>query len=338
MTAARSGGPRCPTAPGATNTVHPTTSSPSTDRGESVPPSPSATWRPGGWWVAPGSWTCAGGSGARRARRGGDRRHLAERQGTAHADEHRGQAASVHPRLRRLAGAERVAARAPTSATSAAAGASSSLGTSFEGVLRHHRPSKVDGEQGELRNSAMFTRWSTTTGRRWRRSCVRASPTRPSDYGRRRHGHADGDSAPRSRRAFATPSPRRRRPGWNGPAITSPSSTSTPSGSSRRWASTSTAPTWPGPRRPTPWFTSTASCWASVTGLVFVYPTWWSGPPAVLKGWLERVFVPGVAFDFDDKRQDPPRPHPHPPDHRHQHLRLAVELRQDRQRQRPADA
>jgi putative NADPH-quinone reductase len=34
--------------------------------------------------------------------------------------------------------------------------------------------------------------------------------------------------------------------------------------------------------------------------LVFVYPTWWSGPPAVLKGWLERVLVPGVAFTFDD--------------------------------------
>ena len=33
--------------------------------------------------------------------------------------------------------------------------------------------------------------------------------------------------------------------------------------------------------------------------LVFVYPTWWSGPPAVLKGWLERVLVPGVAFTFD---------------------------------------
>ena len=33
--------------------------------------------------------------------------------------------------------------------------------------------------------------------------------------------------------------------------------------------------------------------------LVFVYPTWWSGPPAILKGWLERVMVPGVAFRFD---------------------------------------
>ena len=33
--------------------------------------------------------------------------------------------------------------------------------------------------------------------------------------------------------------------------------------------------------------------------LVFVYPTWWSGLPAVLKGWLERVMVPGVGFRFD---------------------------------------
>ena len=35
--------------------------------------------------------------------------------------------------------------------------------------------------------------------------------------------------------------------------------------------------------------------------LVFVYPTWWSGLPAVLKGWLERVMVPGVAFRFDER-------------------------------------
>lgn len=30
--------------------------------------------------------------------------------------------------------------------------------------------------------------------------------------------------------------------------------------------------------------------------LVFVYPTWWYGPPAMLKGWLERVWVPHVTF------------------------------------------
>jgi NAD(P)H dehydrogenase (quinone) len=39
--------------------------------------------------------------------------------------------------------------------------------------------------------------------------------------------------------------------------------------------------------------------WAEV--LVFIYPTWWAGLPAVLKGWLERVMVPGVAFAFDEK-------------------------------------
>ena len=38
--------------------------------------------------------------------------------------------------------------------------------------------------------------------------------------------------------------------------------------------------------------------WADV--LVFVYPTWWSTLPAQLKGWLERVMRPGVAFVFDE--------------------------------------
>lgn len=35
--------------------------------------------------------------------------------------------------------------------------------------------------------------------------------------------------------------------------------------------------------------------------LVFVYPTWWFGLPAILKGWLERVLVPGVAFVFNPR-------------------------------------
>jgi NAD(P)H dehydrogenase (quinone) len=38
--------------------------------------------------------------------------------------------------------------------------------------------------------------------------------------------------------------------------------------------------------------------WAEA--LVLIFPTWWSGLPAILKGWLERVMVPGVAFRFDD--------------------------------------
>lgn len=36
--------------------------------------------------------------------------------------------------------------------------------------------------------------------------------------------------------------------------------------------------------------------WAEA--LVLVFPTWWSGMPAILKGWLDRVFLPGVAFDL----------------------------------------
>jgi NAD(P)H dehydrogenase (quinone) len=36
--------------------------------------------------------------------------------------------------------------------------------------------------------------------------------------------------------------------------------------------------------------------WAE--GLVVIYPTWFYGPPAILKGWLERVFLPGVSFEI----------------------------------------
>lgn len=32
--------------------------------------------------------------------------------------------------------------------------------------------------------------------------------------------------------------------------------------------------------------------------LVLVYPTWWSGQPAMLKGWIDRVWVAGVAYDL----------------------------------------
>ena len=33
--------------------------------------------------------------------------------------------------------------------------------------------------------------------------------------------------------------------------------------------------------------------------LVFVYPTWWYGQPAILKGWFDRVWAPGVVFDIN---------------------------------------
>ena len=34
--------------------------------------------------------------------------------------------------------------------------------------------------------------------------------------------------------------------------------------------------------------------------LVFVYPTWWSGPPSILKGWIDRVWIEGVAYTLPE--------------------------------------
>lgn len=42
-------------------------------------------------------------------------------------------------------------------------------------------------------------------------------------------------------------------------------------------------------------------------GIVFVFPTWWYDMPAMLKGWLDRVWVPGVAFDLRDGKTIEPK-------------------------------
>lgn len=33
-------------------------------------------------------------------------------------------------------------------------------------------------------------------------------------------------------------------------------------------------------------------------GIIIVHPNWWGQPPAILKGWVDRVIRPGVAYRF----------------------------------------
>ncbi len=37
---------------------------------------------------------------------------------------------------------------------------------------------------------------------------------------------------------------------------------------------------------------------AAAGGLVVIHPDWWGMPPAILKGWIDRVLRPGVAYRF----------------------------------------
>ncbi len=36
----------------------------------------------------------------------------------------------------------------------------------------------------------------------------------------------------------------------------------------------------------------------SADGIIVVHPNWWGQPPAILKGWIDRVLRPGVAYRF----------------------------------------
>jgi len=33
-------------------------------------------------------------------------------------------------------------------------------------------------------------------------------------------------------------------------------------------------------------------------GIIIIHPNWWGQPPAILKGWIDRVLRPGVAYEF----------------------------------------
>jgi NAD(P)H dehydrogenase (quinone) len=40
-------------------------------------------------------------------------------------------------------------------------------------------------------------------------------------------------------------------------------------------------------------------------GIVFIHPVWWTGAPAILKGWVDRVFSMGFAYTFEEKTGHP---------------------------------
>lgn len=42
--------------------------------------------------------------------------------------------------------------------------------------------------------------------------------------------------------------------------------------------------------------------------LILVYPTWWYGLPAMLKGWMDRTLLPGVAFTLREDGRTGIRP------------------------------
>ena len=44
-------------------------------------------------------------------------------------------------------------------------------------------------------------------------------------------------------------------------------------------------------------------------GIIIVHPNWWGQPPAILKGWVDRLLRPGVAYEFleGDKGEGIPR-------------------------------
>jgi len=37
---------------------------------------------------------------------------------------------------------------------------------------------------------------------------------------------------------------------------------------------------------------------SSADGIIIIHPNWWGQPPAILKGWVDRIFRPDVAYKF----------------------------------------
>jgi putative NADPH-quinone reductase len=44
-------------------------------------------------------------------------------------------------------------------------------------------------------------------------------------------------------------------------------------------------------------------------GIIIIHPNWWGQPPAILKGWVDRVIRPGVAYEFSENDTGEGLPH-----------------------------
>lgn len=48
---------------------------------------------------------------------------------------------------------------------------------------------------------------------------------------------------------------------------------------------------------------------AMADGVIIIHPNWWGQPPAILKGWIDRVLRPGVAYEFLERDDGEGIPH-----------------------------
>jgi len=63
-----------------------------------------------------------------------------------------------------------------------------------------------------------------------------------------------------------------------------------------------------GYRKRTDWEPDLLGAWNKIVEadhLVMIFPIWWGSMPALMKGFFERVFLPGFAFEYQEKSPFP---------------------------------
>ena len=63
-----------------------------------------------------------------------------------------------------------------------------------------------------------------------------------------------------------------------------------------------------GYRKRTDWEPDLLNTWNKIVQadhLVFIFPTWWGFMPALMKGFFDRIFLPGFAFEYQENSPFP---------------------------------